>query len=89
MASNNPRRAAALKAVRTARTRREFVEQFGEAALRALSTIAKNTVVLSDSRRRSLAAYKANLTRGTYNAFVSVGASGSITRDRLGLTRMA
>ena len=88
MASNN-RRAVALKAARTARTRREFVEQFGEAALRALSAIAKNTLVLSDSRRRSLAAYKANLTRGTYSTFVSVGNSGSITRDRLGLTRMA
>lgn len=87
--AKNTRRSAALKAVRTMKVRREFVEKFSEDTLHALANIAKNVEPLSSWQKRSLAAYKANLTRGTYSEFVSVGNSGSITRDRLGLTRMA
>lgn len=85
----NNRKTAAKKAANTVRVRREFVEQFGDRTLVALSAIAKNTVIHGDAWRRSLAAYKANLTRGTYSAFVSTDSAGSITRDRLGLARMA
>jgi hypothetical protein len=85
--TTNKHVAAARKAVRTIRVRREFVQRFSEDTLTALRVIVKKRVALSAERKRSLAAYKANLTRGTYDDFVSVNQSGVITKDRLGLTR--
>lgn len=88
MMNKNSRSQAARKAARTVRNRREFVNRFGERALNALVTIMRGTNVTSTSKVRSLAAYKANLTRGTYSDFVKVDVVGAIVSDSIGLSRL-
>jgi hypothetical protein len=74
----NTRKNAARKAARTARNRRAFVAQFGDATLHALRKIVNGRPALTNSEARTLAAYKANLTRGTYSPFVSVNKDGTV-----------
>lgn len=63
----------------TSSVRDRFVERYGDRALRAMDVI---TGKMTRSRARitvgSLAAYKANVTRGAYEPFVRVNQSGEI-----------
>jgi hypothetical protein len=65
--------------------REKFVELYGKDTMRALETLKKihlgKKVNLTPDRRRSLAAYKANLTRGVYTPFVTA----NFERDYLNL----
>lgn len=65
--------------------REEFVELYGKNTMKALETLKKihlgRKVNLSAERKRSLAAYKANLTRGAYFPFVTA----NFARDYLNL----
>jgi hypothetical protein len=65
--------------------REEFVEMYGKDTMRALETLKKihlgKKVSVTAERRRSLAAYKANLTRGAYSPFVTA----NFARDNLNL----
>jgi len=79
---------AARKAARTAKVRRDFVSRFGRETLEALATIAQGRNVVTTLGRRSMAAYKANLTRGAYSDFVTVDSKGNIKTDKLGLDRI-
>lgn len=74
----------AHKAAATKRTRKEFIERFGARTFDALRKIlgARNTDLLHFTPG-SLAAFKANLTRGAYNQFVSVNATGKVVKNTL------
>lgn len=63
--------------------RKNFVETFSSETLTALRTIVKNRNVTSPRQKRSLAAYKANLTRGTYSKFIRVSKTGQVVKDLL------
>ena len=69
-----------------ANRREEFVELFGKDTMRALETLKKihlgKKVNLTADRKRSLAAYKANLTRGAYTPCVTA----NFARDNLNLS---
>lgn len=88
MTSRNKRSKSARKAVVTNQTRKTFVERFSRETLEALARIVKGRVATSTSAVRRQAAFKANLTRGTYRPFVTVRKDGSISRDVLGLSKM-
>lgn len=79
---------ASKKAAETVRNRKEFIERYGEATFQALVTIVKNRLVVTESKKRSIAAYKANLTRGAYKQYVSFNKNGKLSKDKLGLSRM-
>lgn len=70
--------------------RDQFVERFGQPALNAMVTIVKTQAGRKVPSRigtitpSSLAAYRANLTRGTYKGFVTVNKSQKIN-DRMDL----
>ena len=81
-------RAAARKAARTAKVRREFVQRFGTETLNALAHIVQGRPTITTVGRRSMAAYKANLTRGVYSDFVTVDTNGNVKTDVLGLNRI-
>ncbi len=78
---------AARKAVRTRKMRDSFVDKYGTDAFDALVSIVRETVVHSVNARRSLAAYKANLTRNAYAPFITVTNSGRVV-DKMGLDRV-
>lgn len=70
----------AQKAARTRQARKQFTERFGSQSLVVLSNLLRNKEV-SFLDSRSLAAYKANLTRGTYGEFVRVTSTGKVTKN--------
>lgn len=55
-----------------------FVTHFGERSLRALRLIASGKSSNREFSTRSIAAYRANLTRGAYAPFVTVRTSGKL-----------
>ena len=68
----------------TLRMRNDFERQYGRRTLRALVAIRKQAEGISayvDETSSSLAAYKANLTRGAYRPFVGP----SFRNDKLNL----
>ncbi len=75
---------AAHKAAATKRIRKAFVERFSGRSFDALRKIlgARNTKQLHFTTG-SLAAFKANLTRGAYGQFISVNATGKVTKNTL------
>ena len=83
------RETPARKAARVRAIRQQFVDRFGKKTLTALVQIVNGFTTKSPSVRRSLAAYKANLTRGVYSDFVRTGKHGSVVADKLGLTRLS
>lgn len=85
--SNSNRSKAAKKAAATMRNRREFVKKFSSNTLYDLVDILNNVKPWLTSQVRSLAAVKANLTRGTYSKFVTVK-NGRIVKDTIGLRRL-
>lgn len=74
-------------------TREKFIEQFGRPTFNAVVTIAKTQAgrkvpkKVSGISPRSLAAYRANLTRGAYKPFVTATKSGKIS-DRMDLVNV-
>jgi len=87
--SKNSRSSAARKANQTRAVRSEFIAEFGHETFNALVRLAKGTrkgrpqrrAIGSDISPTSLAAYKANLTRGTYSAYVLVNPDGTWDDD--------
>ena len=88
MNKQNKRVQAAKKAARTMANRKQFVEQYSEHTLFALVDILKNHPAVTVKYARSLAAVKANLTRGTYSKFVRTNKAGVIISDKIGLARL-
>lgn len=88
--TKNTRKQAAQKAVKTKQVRRAFVEQFGQDTFDSLRDIVNGVDTnprISRSTRRSFAAYKANLTRGTYRKWIRTNRHGEVVVDKLGLVR--
>jgi hypothetical protein len=88
MSNPTVRSLAAKKAAQTVKNRKQFIDLYGEATFQALLTIVKNRLVVTAAKKRSLAAYKANLSRGTYSEYISFHKNGTINKDKLGLSRM-
>ncbi len=78
---------AANKSARTMKNRRAFVARFSQRTFAVLRAIARNDEPTSTSGRREFAAFKANLTRGTYSAFVRTNKAGVFVSDKIGVTR--
>lgn len=77
----------AQKAARTRAARRAFIERFGVSTFEALTAICHGRTA-SFTSTASMAAYRANLTRGAYSEFVTVNKNGKVTRDRLALSNL-
>jgi hypothetical protein len=71
-------------------TRNVFVERFGRPTWNAMVTIAKDKAgrkvpkKIGPTSPRSMAAYRANLTRGAYTGFITVNKNGSLS-DKMDL----
>lgn len=78
------RSAAAKKAAKTVARRRAFINRFGQESFNAVVAIVNGRY--TGFNKNSLAAYKANLTRGTYSDFISKSAQGY--RDTMALARL-
>ena len=80
MNKNSVKKGQKTKSVRAA-----FVATFSQDTLQALRSIVNGRDGLNDTQRRSFAAYKANLTRGTYRKFIRTNKKGVVVSDKLGL----
>jgi hypothetical protein len=85
--ATNTRSNAAVKANQTRNVRRQFINTYGQTTFDALVRIAKQThgrkvpSGLVQVSNTSLAAYRANLTRGAYGDFVVVRNDGTWDDD--------
>lgn len=79
---------AAKKAWVTMRNRQAFIQKYGETTYRVLAGLRQgNGTAFVDVTPGSVAAYKANLTRGAYSDYVTVDNHGN-WRDKLSLHRV-
>lgn len=81
MAKTNASRAA-VRANYTRRIRSQFIQQYSERTLRILAFLRRQAegrripATLTGFNPGSVAAVKANLTRGVYNQFVKIDSNG-------------
>ena len=76
----------ARRAARTLKTRKEFVSRFSESSLTALRDLLRGRSF--DFSPQSMAAYRANLTRGVYDDFIRVTKNGKLVKDRLNIKKV-
>lgn len=85
--ATNTRSNAAVKANQTRSVRRQFINTYGQTTFDALVTIAKTShgrkvpTKVGQVSNTSLAAYRANLTRGAYSDYVVVRNDGTWDDD--------
>ena len=62
----------------------KFVQRWGTQTLRAIEKIVSGSRPKNPETVRSYAAYRANITRGTYSGFIQVR-NGKVSVNKLGL----